>query len=393
MRGATLGDVFERITNGKNVRQNETDGGIRITRIETISMGIVDPTRVGYAGLEHSDNEKWILRDGDILMSHINSPVHVGKCALYTNDLPEMVHGMNLLRLEPNKSLVDSSYAVRYFRTPAFRAQLRKFINQAVNQASISVKNLKSIEIALPQLEEQRRIAGILDKADALRGKRRKAIAHLDVLGQSIFHEMFAGLSGDALTLRDASLRFVSGRNMVGTGVNAHPTKKVLKVNAASSGEFDGSQVKPLPMNYDPPAAHRVEVGDLIVTRASGTKDLIGVATLVDSVPSETYLPDKLWKAVVNPRLLLAEYFRFLTRSTTYRKYVSNAASGAAGVSNISQAKLLDFQLVLPPIESQQAFADRMAAIESLKMTYRAQLADLDALFLSLQDRAFKGEL
>lgn len=288
---------------------------------------------------------------------------------------------------------LDSRYALHFLRRPHFRVAGELRMTGSGGQRRVPADFVAGTRIPLPALVEQRRIAGILDKADALRGKRRKAIAHLDVLGQSIFHDMFAGLSGDVLTLRDASLRFVSGRNMVGTGVNAHPTKKVLKVNAASSGEFDGSQVKPLPMNYDPPAAHRVEVGDLIVTRASGTKDLIGVATLVDSVPSETYLPDKLWKAVVNPRLLLAEYFRFLTRSTTYRKYVSNAASGAAGVSNISQAKLLDFQLVLPPIESQQAFADRMAAIESLKMTYRAQLADLDALFLSLQDRAFKGEL
>lgn len=249
------------------------------------------------------------------------------------------------------------------------------------------------IRIRIPDLGEQVRIAGILDKSEALRAKRREVLSHLDTLGQSIFHKMFAGLSGDSLTLRNASLRFVSGRNMVGTGANAHPTRKVLKVNAASSGEFDGSQVKPLPLDYEPPSEHRVEAGDLIVTRASGTKSLIGVATLIDSVPSETYLPDKLWKAVVDPELLLSEYFRFLTRSTAYRKYVSNAASGAAGVSNISQAKLLDFRLVLPPIELQKAFADRIAATERLKTTYRAQLAELDNLFLSLQDRAFKGEM
>lgn len=254
-------------------------------------------------------------------------------------------------------------------------------------------KLLKELSVPVCDEEEQRRIAEILDKADVLRAKRRETIDYLDDLGQSIFHKMFAGLSGDSVTLRDSSLRFVGGRNMVGAGVNAHPTKKVLKVNAASSGEFDGSQVKPLPLDYDPPAEHRVVAGDLIVTRASGTKSLIGVATLVDFVPSETYLPDKLWKAITNPELLHAEYFRFLTRSTAYRKYVSNAASGAAGVNNISQAKLLDFRLVLPPIELQKAFAYRIAAIESLKTTYRTQLIELDNLFLSLQDRAFKGEL
>jgi type I restriction enzyme, S subunit len=257
-----------------------------------------------------------------------------------------------------------------------------------------SVKDFLDLEVPpLPPLDEQRRIAAILDKADEIRTKRREAIAHLDTLTQSIFHSMFGDDVWSRTTLRDASLRFVGGRNLVGSGANAHPENKVLKVNAVSGGFFDPDQTKPLPADYLPPAEHLVATGDLIVTRASGTKDLIGVATPVSHVQDNTYLPDKLWKAKMDPGLLCPTFLRFLTKSARYREFVVNSSSGAAGVSNISQAKLLMFEFGLPPLELQQTFATRVAVVERLKELHRKHLAELNALFASLQDRAFKGEL
>jgi type I restriction enzyme S subunit len=91
--------------------------------------------------------------------------------------------------------------------------------------------------------------------------------------------------------------------------------------------------------------------------------------------------------------VMAPSFFRFLTKSKAYREFVVNAASGAAGVSNISQAKLLAFEFCLPPLELQQTFATRVAAVERLKESHRRHLAELDALFASLQHRAFKGEL
>lgn len=254
-------------------------------------------------------------------------------------------------------------------------------------------KFLKEITVPFPALDEQRRIAAILDKADELRTKRRQAIAHLDALTQSIFHSMFSDPNWSRTTLREASLRFVGGRNLVGSGTNIHTANKVLKVNAVSSGSFDQLQTKPLPADYSPPLDHQVRVGDLIVTRASGTKDLIGVATPVVRVQNDTYLPDKLWRVEMDTKIIVPTFFRFLTKAPAYREYVANAASGAAGVSNISQTKLLTFEFGLPPLDLQETFSTRVAAVERLKETHRKHLAELDALFASLQHRAFKGEL
>lgn len=78
-----LGDLFKFIRNGANIKQG-IPGGYPITRIETISKGEINRNKMGYAGIEDiTGYEKYILQDGDILTSHINSEIHLGKSALY----------------------------------------------------------------------------------------------------------------------------------------------------------------------------------------------------------------------------------------------------------------------------------------------------------------------
>ena len=100
-----IADAFSLIHNGANIKQGLDDSGYPITRIETISNRTVDRDKMGYAGItditKYSD---YVLQDGDILMSHINSETHLGKVARYEKYEGEtIIHGMNLLCLRPNK--------------------------------------------------------------------------------------------------------------------------------------------------------------------------------------------------------------------------------------------------------------------------------------------------
>jgi type I restriction enzyme S subunit len=132
-----------------------------------------------------------MMEPGDILFSHINSVEHIGKCAVYYGTPEKLVHGMNLLCLRCDTKKLLPEFAKYLIRSPAFRARLSNFINKAVNQASVSIGNLKTIPVSVPSLEEQKKIADILDRAEALRAKRRAAIAHLDELTESIFIDIF----------------------------------------------------------------------------------------------------------------------------------------------------------------------------------------------------------
>ncbi|HIY11223.1 MAG TPA: restriction endonuclease subunit S, partial [Candidatus Anaerofilum excrementigallinarum] len=110
---AKLGDVFTLIRNGASIKQTEGAGGFPITRIETIANRKVDHKKFGYADIvDITKYESYVLQDGDILMSHINSEKHLGKVALYKKQVNEqIIHGMNLLVLRANPKILLSDYA------------------------------------------------------------------------------------------------------------------------------------------------------------------------------------------------------------------------------------------------------------------------------------------
>lgn len=187
------------IRNGMNIKQGVIDGGLPITRIETISDGNIDKSKVGYAGLSEIDANGYFLEDGDVLLSHINSTTHLGKTAFYSkNEHGSLVHGMNLLCLRANKNFIFPKYLSYALESKVFKTQIPRISKKSVNQASIAISDLKELEIPIPyasdrqkSLTEQKRIAAILDKANAIRRKRQQAIQLADDFLRAVFLDMF----------------------------------------------------------------------------------------------------------------------------------------------------------------------------------------------------------
>ena len=155
-----LGEVCDFIRNGITIKQSKEAIGYPITRIETISKGNIDRNRMGYANiLDISSFEKYILRQYDILLSHINSPMHIGKTAIYIpNDKEErIIHGMNLLCIRFKKGL-NAIYLNYFFNSKIFKNAILPYIKNAVNQASINISSIEKIIIPIPPLAEQKRI-------------------------------------------------------------------------------------------------------------------------------------------------------------------------------------------------------------------------------------------
>ncbi len=160
-----LKSLTEFIRNGATIKQYKDASGYPITRIETISTEIVDRNRFGYADIYNiADYSSYILINNDILMSHINSPKHLGKCALYhKNDNELIIHGMNLLCIRSIISEV-SNILVSFFRTSLFKEHVLRNMKQAVNQASITTISIGNYLIPLPPLSEQHRIVEKLNE-------------------------------------------------------------------------------------------------------------------------------------------------------------------------------------------------------------------------------------
>ena len=145
-----IGEIASLLRNGMSIKQTPDAGGIPITRIETIASGIVNLSRCGYAGLDREDCAGWLLQEGDILISHINSMAHLGKCAIYEQGGREVAHGMNLLNLRVDQGVAHPRYVFRALRSDQFISQISTIAKKSVNQASFNISTFKELEIPLP---------------------------------------------------------------------------------------------------------------------------------------------------------------------------------------------------------------------------------------------------
>lgn len=127
MKTVEFGEIFQFMRNGMSIKQDKSGDGLPISRIETIADSSIDPTRVGYAGLSLDACKDWLLHEGDILFSHINSVEHIGKCAVYRGVPEQLVHGMNLLCFRPDPTQVTPEFAKYLIRSPSFRDRLSNF--------------------------------------------------------------------------------------------------------------------------------------------------------------------------------------------------------------------------------------------------------------------------
>jgi len=163
-----FGDIIQRISNGYSRTQIKDSSGIPLTRIETISHGYIDRTRLGIVQ-EVSDNDiqYYKLEEGDILFSHINSDKHLGKTAIFRE--PDLIlHGTNLLLIRLFKKQVSIEYIdlfLKYLRSVGYFISIAQ---HAIHQSSINQTKVKEIVLAIPPLAEQHRIVAKVDRLMAL---------------------------------------------------------------------------------------------------------------------------------------------------------------------------------------------------------------------------------
>lgn len=186
-----IGDIVSLLRNGATIKQNKEKEGYPITRIETISDRVVDRSKMGYAGiLDLSKYADYVLQDGDILMSHINSITHMGKTAIYERYTDEeIIHGMNLLCLRPKRDIVNPMYLFRYFQLDYFYQQILSITKPAVNQASMTIKDLSAQKVIIPDLESQNTYVEFTRQSDKSKFALQEAIKDLDALSKKIIAE------------------------------------------------------------------------------------------------------------------------------------------------------------------------------------------------------------
>ncbi|MBP9918205.1 MAG: restriction endonuclease subunit S [Dermatophilaceae bacterium] len=296
------------------------------------------------------------------------------------------------------RARLDSSFLAAMLRAQQSEL-LAKVSTAAHGTKKLDSRVLEEVRIPVPPIEEQRRIAAILDHADSLRHKRDATRDLLAALVAATFREAFPSLDDDMLAdsgtrFGDVVARLEGGRNLVAADMGAESPFRVLKISSVTSGFFRPSESKPLPAAYVPEPTHLVQTGDLLMSRAN-TTDLVGATALVEETPPNLALPDKVWRLVWHdPDLVDPVYMAALLQSPPVRRALSGRSSGTGGsMKNISKAKLMDMPFPVADFARQCDFAARAKAIRSQAARVADHRDALDLEFLTLQARAFSGRL
>lgn len=184
-----LDEVLDRLSNGLTYDVSATNGH-PVTRIETISTGKINFSKVGY--ISHcEDVECYKMHKGDILYSHINSLSQIGKVAYYNGE-KELYHGMNLLLLRVNGKIIDK-YLYYNLQMNKARIAAQRIAKPAVNQASISISDLKKVSVAIPKIEEQKKIVEILSEWDKAIELQTKLIEKLEMRKRALMQRLLTG--------------------------------------------------------------------------------------------------------------------------------------------------------------------------------------------------------
>ena len=176
------------IQNGAVISQKEGAGGLPITRIETLSNNRFNRDRLGFADIEDAGEfSSYILDDGDLLMSHINSRTFLGRTVIYYKQGDEqIIHGMNLLRIKTNAEVLDQLFAYYLFQTSYFKKKIDCIRKDAINQSSISISDIKKITLDIPDIVTQKAIASTLRKFDEKIELNRQINDNLPTLDHSL---------------------------------------------------------------------------------------------------------------------------------------------------------------------------------------------------------------
>ena len=270
-------------------------------------------------------------------------------------------------------------------------------------RAKLTKAGAFKIQIPLPPLAEQERIAGILDAADALRAKRREALAQLDTLLQATFLDMF----GDPVTnpmgwevQRLADVFWLQE----GPGVRSWQFKesgiKLLNVsNILKSGELDLSKTDRHLSTDEVQEKYShflVHAGDLVIASSGISIDEDDLLRTRSAFIRDEHLPLCMNTSTVRFKAMdEVSDLRFLQRWLQlheFRRQITQEVTGSAQ-KNFGPTHLKRLRITLPPLDLQCRFAAIVESVEQQIASQRAHLNELDTLFASLQSRAFRGDL
>lgn len=358
-------------------KQFAEDGPIPIVRIRDVGA---NGNRTFYRG---SYDSRYVLNAGDMLIAmdgEFRRARWEGGPALLNQ---------RVCRIKPSNPNLDERYLFHFL--PKALQQIEAATPFATVK-HLSTKTISQIQIPLPPLAEQRRIADILDKADSLRAIRRAVLEQSGLLAKAIFSNVF----GDPLanpqawprvSLDECATQVTDGEHL--TPQRAAAGIKLLSARNVRDGFIDFDNVDFIGTVEYERIRRRCEPirGDVLIS-CSGSIGRVA--------PVDTDEPFALVRSAAlvrpNTEVIRTQFLQYMLRTPAVQLQMARSAN-ASSQANLFQRQIRDLSILRPPLDLQDAFAGQVGAVENVRVKMRESLSQVNALFVALQQRAFRGEL
>jgi type I restriction enzyme, S subunit len=371
------------------------DSGVPIVFVRDVQPNSFRPKQRQYVSEQKArELAAHVVRPGDLVVTKMGLPPCVA--AVYPDSEPPGIVTADIIKFSVDDAKLDRKYAAYFLNTEFAKKQIAG-ITFGITRPKVTLRDFKEMRLPLPPLSEQRRIAEVLYRVEALQAKRRDALARLTALMDAIFLEMFGDSTKNPMgwkVLPVGEVSEVQGGLQISSMRARHPNSvPYLRVANVGRGTLDLREIKRLRATDAEIARTALKRDDLLIVEGHGNPEEIGRCALWDGSISRCVHQNHLIRVRFNKDYVVPLYACVYLNSVGGRSHLLRAGKTTSGLNTISVSDVRSAPLGVPPLPLQREFAQRIKSVARLRASQRASLAELDALFASLQHRAFRGEL
>lgn len=354
--------------------------------------------------------EAYFLQPGDVFFNNTNSEELVGKTT-YWNRIGQFVYSNHMTSIRVlDTGQLDPYFLMGYFHQRWRERYFQSLCRRHVNQASISLARIKQIPIPLPPLDEQRRIAHVLNTVQQAIAAQDDLIAAAQEVKRSLMRRLFTyGPGLEPAPTKETEFgnvpehwrimkldkcAFVQTGTAKGRKFGNHPTIEVpyLRVANVQDGYLDLSEIKRIRIKKAELDRYSLQYGDVVLTEG-GDFDKLGRGFIWRGQIPNCIHQNHIFAVRANRELLTPEYLAYLVQSDYGKAYFLTVAHRTTNLASINTTKLKAFPVVIPPLGEQHQIAHILQAADAKIAAEQDRRAALRELFNSLLQELMTGKL
>ena len=392
---AAVAEVIRGVSFSKEVGDTiQSDGKLPVIRAGSIQDSLLLNEGQIWVPREKVKAHQKIRRDDIVMCTSSGSSDLVGKCAKSEVDF-EGSFGAFCAGIRPIEGKVSASYLYHFLSSPSFRNWTRS--SSGANIKNIRISELAEFEIPLPPLPEQKRIAAILDKADAIRRKRQQAIQLADDFLRVVFLDMF----GDPVTnpkgwkiekiddLCDVQGGLQVSKKRAGLPVAA----PYLRVANVLRNALNIDEIKTIGLTEAEFDRVRLKENDILIVEGHGNPNEIGRCALWTGEVDGMVHQNHLIRARVKSGVIRSQFVNDYINSPGGKIQMMRASNTTSGLNTISTGIVKSTKIIVPPVKLQDEYisiVDKVRFITLLQGLYQQKNSEI---FFSLSQKAFNEKL